>query len=169
MLMTSIAAAASQHAVSRSPAAAILLVLAALLLGVVVGVVPIVVFRLATGGGQPRRAPAVRHARVRSARLQPHIFEPVAFEQPAGALPSVNVVASVEAVASVGAVAVEPVLEPVQPAPVEVVSDRHRDLYHKEYSRQLDRVETLREAIRTRLAVRVSSQPDGSAIEADDP
>jgi hypothetical protein len=163
MLVTWIVAASSQHAVSRSPAAAILLVLAALLLGVVVGVVPIVVFRLATGGGQPRRPPAVRHARPRSARPHPRIFEPVALEQPVVALPSVDTVARMDAVA------VEPVLESLQPAPVEVVSDRHRDLYHKEYSRQLDRVETLRDAIRTRLAVGVSSQPDGAAMEANDP
>ena len=45
-------------------------------------------------------------------------------------------------------------------------SDRHRDLYDDEYARQLDRVETLRQAIRTRLAVGVSSQPESAAMEA---
>ena len=157
MLVTSIAAGSSQHAVSHSPAVAILLVLAALLLGVVVGVVPIVVFRLAAGGGQRRRAPAARRAPARSERPQPLMFEPVALEQAVVALPSVDTVAA------------EPAFESPQPAPMEVVSDRHRDLYHKEYSRQLDRVETLRQTIRTRLAVGVSSQPDSAAMEANDP
>jgi hypothetical protein len=157
MLVTSIAAVSSQHAVSRSPAVTILLVLAALLLGVVVGVVPVVVFRLAAGGGQRRRPPAARRPRARAPRPQPLIFEPRPLDEPVVALPSV------------GAVAVEPLLEPVEPAPVEVVSDRHRDLYHREYSRQLDRVETLRQAIRMRIAVGVASQPDDPAMEVNDP
>ena len=156
MLVTSIAAGSAQHAVSHSPAVAILLVVAALLLGVVVVVVPLVVFRLAAGGGRRRGVPAARRAPIRSARLQPFILEPVALEQPVVALPSVVTVAP------------EPALESSEPAPTEVVSDRHRDLYHDEYARQLDRVETLRQAIRTRLAVGVSSQPESAAMEASD-
>lgn len=155
MLVTSIAAGSAQHAVSHSPAVAILLVVAALLLGVVVVVVPLVVFRLAAGGRR-RGVPAARRAPIRSARPQPLILEPVALEQPAVALPSVVTVAP------------EPALESSEPAPTEVDSDRHRDLYHDEYARQLDRVETLRQAIRTRLAVGVSSQPESAAMEASD-
>lgn len=114
-----------------------LMVLAVILLGIVVGIVPVVIVRLVAGGPpRPRR-----HLRRR--RPEPRMFEPV---------PEV-VPAPVPAPAVVESRVAEPEPELVVGVPVEAVNERHRDLYDEEYARQVDRVETLRRTIRTRLAV----------------
>ena len=100
------------------------MVVAVVLLGFVVGLVPVVVFRLM--GGARRRSPRRR-------RPEPRMFEPVLDEAPAPA-PVVE------------PLAVETL--PIDPSP-EAVSERHRDLYDEEYARQVDRVATLRRTIRT--------------------
>ena len=121
--------AASSHSLGVT----VLMVVAVILLGIVVGLVPVVVFRLMAGGR--RRSPRRR-------RPEPRMFEPVLDEAPAP--PPV-----VESLA-VETLAIDPSPEP---ACVEAVSERHRDLYDEEYARQVDRVATLRRTIRTQLAV----------------
>jgi hypothetical protein len=120
-------------AATHSLAVTALMVLAVVLLGIVVGIVPVVIFRLVAGG--PRRPRPRRHPK-------PRMFEPAPVVAPAPV--------SAPAVESR---VVEPEPEPVVEVRVEAVSERHRDLYDEEYARQVDRVETLRRTIRTRLAV----------------
>jgi hypothetical protein len=123
-------------AATHSMAVTALMVLAVILLGIVLGIVPVVIFRLVAGG--PRRS----RRRRRRRHPKPRMFEPVPEVAPA----------------PVPAPAVEPRLAEPEPEPVvavrvEAVSERHRELYDEEYARQVDRVETLRRTIRTRLAV----------------
>src|SRR5262245_24823345 len=130
MLVT---AAASAH----SPGATILMVLAVVLLGIVVGIVPVVIVRLVAGGR--RTSPARR-------RPEPRIFEPAPPEAPAE-VPTEPLPPITEPLAA------DPQLEPLVAARLDAVSERHRDLYDEEYARQVDRVETLRRTIRTRLTL----------------
>jgi hypothetical protein len=127
-----VTAAASTHSLG----ATVLMVIAVVLLGVVVGIVPVVIVRLVAGGR--RSSPARR-------RPQPRIFEPPR-EAPAEA-PARPRGPIAEPPAA------DPPPEPLVATPVVAVNERHRDLYDEEYARQVDRVETLRRTIRTRLTV----------------
>jgi hypothetical protein len=129
MLVT---AAASAH----SPGATILMVVAVVLLGIVVGIVPVVIVRLVAGG---RRTSPARH------RPEPRIFEPAPPEAPVEPPPPPAPITE--------PLAADPQPEPLVAARLDAVSERHRDLYDEEYARQVDRVETLRRTIRTRLTV----------------
>ncbi len=120
----------------------ILLVLAALLGGTVVGLVPALLIAMALGVA-PRRRRAERHGHARAAHAPPpaarpapvlRTFAPVPDSEPeplSVRLPSPTAVGGPDAASH----------------------DRHGELYDAEYSKQVDRLDALRRTISTRLAV----------------
>ncbi len=134
----------------------LLLVLAAVLVGASVGLLGALVLGAVKGlRAAPGRAmavpvpgpPAGRPRPAREARAGP---EPRAEPHPPAPSPFAAGIGPVPALYAVGG---------------DAAGDRHRELYDAEYAKQLDRVNALRRAIGTRLAL--SGEPHQPAAEPD--
>jgi hypothetical protein len=117
----------------------VLLILAALLVGSSIGLIGALLFGfVAAGRARPARAPAVRMQAPAVTHAAP---QPLADASPSAPVPGAFVAPGIGSVPALFAL------------DSEVVRDRHRELYHAEYAKQLDHVDTLRRTIGTRMAV----------------
>jgi hypothetical protein len=162
------AAAVAAHAASDPQAVRIVVIAAAVVIGIVIGLIPALLLGMVLGLA-PR--PRVARLRRRLARADASAPPPGAGRPRPVPIPLVFDPHPVEQVAVPLRTLMPAQVHGPLPAPVaeETVAsrERHQELYDVEYSEHLRRIETLRRTISIRLAVPASSPADAVAPPAE--